>query len=297
MKPSDLRDGYLTPAHEALNVLHIVGSHAALAAWFAIAPGVMPTVLYVPLSMLASLAHQRCMSEWIHEGSHFNVVRNRKWNDRVISLLVAPLFGLSLLLYRTNHWRHHAMEEFFVESDLDTAEFRVGTRRQLAKELLFDICGINPVRTYLRVMFRRQDSAASAPPPDRAYLAITVLAQGAVLAVCVALRRLDAYVLYYVTFFVLYTMMSRLRVLGQHLWIDDDGVGRQERSPASRTIAGGFFDRTFVTSRKMMYHHQHHERPGLPWRALDATCEPCDDVNAYCASRWQVIKAFYKGLE
>jgi fatty acid desaturase len=46
-----------------------------------------------------------------------------------------------------------------------------------------------------------------------------------------------------------------------------------------------------------MYHHEHHQYPHLPYRALRQVSEPSDDdVNRYTRSRWHVLRAVYTGL-
>jgi fatty acid desaturase len=42
-----------------------------------------------------------------HEAAHFNLLRNRKWNDVLANVFLMPFIGLEIKSYRKSHWRHH----------------------------------------------------------------------------------------------------------------------------------------------------------------------------------------------
>lgn len=47
------------------------------------------------------------MHLFMHEGSHFNMAPNKKWNDRLTNAFVGTLVGIHMKPYRPNHLNHH----------------------------------------------------------------------------------------------------------------------------------------------------------------------------------------------
>jgi fatty acid desaturase len=283
------RREFLTPLHGALNIMHVIGTHALLIAWLWLGARVLPVVLYVPLSLLACLVHQRAMSEWIHEGAHFNLVANRRWNDRLTNALAGVWFALPVREYRNIHFAHHAKQGFFVPDDPDTVFLEVHSRRSFWCGVLRDLSGLTIVRQFRRF---RTNGVAS----EWRTRAITVVVHLAVLFTAFEIGRLDAVLLYYVTLATLYPLLNRLRTYGQHVTIDELGNSRFAGSGASRTIDAGMLDRIVHTSPRLMYHHEHHLHPHLPYRALRHLVVPSDDLNRYVRSRSAVLRAAYRGL-
>lgn len=285
--PLPTRRDFLTPRHGALNVAHVLATHAALVAWFWLGWR-LPLVVYLPASVLAALVHQRAMSEWIHEAAHGNLLPARRWNDRLGDALAGVWFGLRVDAYRRTHLPHHAHDDFFVDDDADTRFLAVGSRRALCVAVLSDLSGLTVVRQYLRF----QPGAGA----DLGWTVAVALVQVALVGTCWRLGRLDAWLLYYGTLVTAYPLLNRLRTYGQHVTIDAAGRACLTPSGASRTIDAGLLDRIVFTSPRLMYHDEHHREPHLPWRALRAVARPCDDPNRYARSRWAVMRALWAGL-
>jgi len=285
------RAEFLTRAHGSANVAHVLATHALLVAWFAYAFELLPFVLYVPLSAAACLVHQRAMSEWVHEGGHFNLVAERRWNDRLTDLLVGTWIGVTADAYRSTHFPHHARRTFFVAGDPDTDFLDVSDRRELHGAILRDLVGVTAVRGFLR--FGANEATARA---RIAFFARTALIHLAVLAGLFAAGRLDAYVVYYGALLTLYPLHNRLRVYGQHATLEPDGHTTVAASRTSRTIDAGFLDRVFWTSPRLLYHQEHHLHPYLPYRALSGLCARSDDVNRYARRRGPILRDLYRGL-
>lgn len=208
---------FLRPRHEVGNVALVLGTHAGLVACFWLAYQVLPLVLYVPLSMVACVIHQRAMSEWIHEAAHFNLLRTKRWNDLLGDLLAGIWFALPTASYRATHFQHHARDAFFLPGDRDTVFLLVGSRRELRRAMLRDVLGLTVAAQYLR--FR---DPSGQPPASAGFLALTALAQVALLATLWWLGRLDAWLLYYLSLVTLYPLMNRVRTYDQHVELDGD---------------------------------------------------------------------------
>jgi fatty acid desaturase len=289
--PVPARGDYLTTAHGVVNVLHVLATHALLIAWFWLGFELLPLALYIPASAIACLVHQRSMSEWIHEGGHFNLVPDRSWNDRLTDLLTGTWIGVTADAYRSTHFPHHARRTFFVPGDPDTDFLDISNRRDLRAAVLRDLVGVTALRGFLRF------GANEKPASTRiGFFARTAIVHLAVLGCLFLAGRLDAYALYYVTLLTLYPLHNRLRVYGQHVTLDPDGRSVVAKSRTSRTIDAGFFDRVFWTSPRLLYHWEHHRHPYLPYRALAGICTQSDDGNRYSRKRWAVLRAIYRGL-
>jgi fatty acid desaturase len=289
--PLPKRREYLTPFHGAVNVAHILATHALLLAWFWVGYRYLPLAVYIVGSLPVCLVHQRAMSEWIHEGAHFNVVPHRRWNDRLTNVLAGIWFALPVRVYRAIHLQHHRKHDFFVADDPDTVFLEVRSRRAFWLGVVRDLTGL----TILRQLGRFNESELVS---WRERLG-TVISAAVIVAVFVGaiwIGRVDAVLLYYGTLATLYPLLNRLRTYGQHVELDGSGASRFDGSGVSRTIDAGFVDRVVHTSPRLMYHHEHHQYPHLPYRALRRLVEPSDDVNRYTRSRWRVLRAVYAGL-
>jgi fatty acid desaturase len=285
------RREFLTPRHGAVNVAHIVVTHALLIAWFWLGFRFLPLGLYIAGSLIVCLIHQRAMSEWIHEGAHFNVVPDHRWNDRLTNLLAGMWFALPVRVYRAIHLQHHRRHDFFVADDPDTVFLEVRSRRSFWLGVLRDLTGL----TILRQLGRFNESELVSSR-ERRTTALSAVAIVAVFVVAFRIGRIDAALLYYGTLATLYPLLNRLRTYGQHVAIEESGVSRFDGSGVSRTIDAGLLDRIVHTSPRLMYHHEHHQYPHLPYRALRQIVVPSDDVNRYTRSRSQVLRAVYAGL-
>ena len=294
-KPANIsipkRAQFLTPWHGAVNVAHVLATHALLVAWFWLAFPRLPLVVSVPLSLLVCLVHQRAMSEWIHEGAHLNLVPNRTWNDRLTDALAGVWFGLPVRTYRAIHLAHHRQDEFFVDDDPDTVFLEVASRREFWFGVLRDLTGITILRQFSR--FQSSDPAMARDPR---FLVATALVHLTVLFLLFRAGRLDAALLYYVSLATLYPLLNRLRTYGQHVTLDPAQPEVVAGSSVSRTIDAGLLDRIVHTSPRLMYHHEHHRYPHLPYRALRGLVVPDGGVDRYSRSRWRVLRAVYARL-
>ena len=280
---------FLQPIHGLLNILHVLATHALLLVWFWLGARWLPLTAYVPLTLVACLIHQRAMSEWIHEGAHSNLVRDRRLNDVLTDVLTGVWFGVTVDAYRSTHLPHHAKDGFFVADDEDTDFLAVDSRRAFRRAVLADLSGLTVLRQYGRFK-------AGVGARRSGWLVLTAAVQLAVLASAWTLGRLDAYLCYYGSLGLLYPLLNRLRVYGQHVTIGPDGLSGVAGSTTSRTIDAGLADRILFTSPRLLYHHEHHRWPHLPYRALRDLCAPCADVNRYSRSRTGVLRAVYAGL-
>lgn len=288
---ADLRRAHLRPLDSWVNVAHLGLTDALLVAWFALAPSRLPLWLYLPLSLAACVIHQRAMSEWIHEAAHYSLTRSRRWNDILGNAFSGIWFALPVGVYRASHTAHHRADGFFTGDDPETVFLDVSSRREFRFALLRDLVGGTMVVQYRR--FRAEQSQGGGGLGLRLVFASCLLG---LLVAMYAIGRLDVIALYYGSLVTVYPLFNRLRTYVQHARLDADGSVIVSGSEVSRTTAGGLLDRVVWTSPRLLYHHEHHRYPYLPWRALAALCVPSDDVNRYATHRWTVLRAIYTGL-
>src|SRR5260370_2436025 len=64
-----------------------------------------PAVFALAFFVIAT--RQLALTHLIHEASHFNILRNKKWNDIIADFLYAGPVGFSTAAYPNGHAPHH----------------------------------------------------------------------------------------------------------------------------------------------------------------------------------------------
>jgi fatty acid desaturase len=284
------RAAFLQQRHGAANIALVLRAHAALLAWFWVGWHALPLVVYVPLTLVACVVHQRAMSEWIHEAAHFNLLADRRWNDILGDMLAGIWFALPIASYRATHFQHHARSAFFLPGDPDTVFLLVRSRREVRRGMLRDVSGLTVAAQYLRF-----GGSSRRPPAGPRFLAVFAASQLALLAMLWWIGRLDAWVLYYGSLATLYPLMNRLRTYGQHAELGGQAC-TLESSTTSRTMNTGLAGTMLMASARLLYHYEHHRWPSLPWRALRSICVADQDVNRYATSYALLFRRLYRSL-
>jgi fatty acid desaturase len=267
-----LRHQYLAGRHGAMNLGWLLAMHATLCAalWW----------LPAPLALVACVIHQRMLSEWFHEATHWNLLPDRTWNDRLCDLLIGPFNGTRVRSNRPGHFRHHAAREFFVPEDPDTAKAAATTRRELWAGVLRDLTGRTALGAFL--------TASSGGRFDWPWFGGLALLHGAGFAATVAAGRWELYPLYFGSLLTLYPLANRARLYAQHAALDPDGTVRLNGSTVSRTFHAGLAEQLLLHGPMIMYHHEHHARPVLPYRALRAIAGRSPDPNVTGTGGWRL---------
>lgn len=298
------RKDYLTSTHGILNILHVCLNTGLLFVCFILCDIYASLILSFVITILASWIHQRFLSEMVHEAAHYNFVPNKKWNDFLGNWLMAYWHGYTVEAYRKAHMHHHAQESFFTEKDPDTFHLSVLSKQDLHTQLACDLCGFTALKNYWNVfLIGRENKIAPMSISSRLHNLFKTLSSVGVVHICLLTLSLISglflyYFLYMGTLITLYSFMNRVRLYGQHLTIKENGTVSSKNTHSSRTIAGNIFDRLFYSSKLMMYHHEHHKRPNLPYRALHRACPRNEDnPNEYMKDgRWSLLLKFYRDL-
>lgn len=285
------KSDYLTLSHQIKNISRLLIVHISIILWFIIGYDKLPMLWYVLFSVPICLVHQRELSEWLHEASHWNLVKNKKWNDIFGNTLAGYWFGLTMKSYRLSHFEHHKSKIFFVDTDPDTGYLNVSSNRELVKAVMGDLTGINAAVAYLKFLVRDGDREHKRVTKTKLSDMLFMVAMHLlVFSFLLLAKRWDIYLVYYLNLLTVYKLMSRIRTYGQHMNVDDAGRGHLQGSCTSRTTNCGIIDRVFVTSELMLFHYEHHKHPGLPYRALKKMCSMSQDLNRHSSSRLSVLK-------
>lgn len=255
----------LSQRESALNLILVLRAHTLLGLWLGLGLK-LPYEVYIPISLLACLAHQRCISEWIHESAHLNFVTGRKWNDLWTHLLLGVFFMNDIKQHRYAHSIHHRQRIFFQPEDGDTCHLTVRTKRDLIQGVLSDLSGFSAIK-----MFTSRESAEKSPKTPGLKLAFLI----AHVSIALMLWRVGLilpYSIYMACLGTLYPLMNRIRVYAQHSDFTQKWPACE--STVSRDMAPTLLGRLFFTSDLMRFHLQHHLKPSAPFRQLGHGVNP-----------------------
>ncbi len=290
-----LRQEFLTWPYGLLNTVWLLAMHATVfaALWFA--PPVMAVIVCV--------IHQRMLSEWFHEATHWNLLPDRRWNDRLADLLIGPFNGTRVQNNRPGHFQHHAARAYFLPEDPDTAKAAATTRRELRQGLLRDLSGWTALSAFIRAAgsgAAGKSAAGKSSSSEWLWLGALALLHGAGFAATVVAGRWELYPLYFGSLLTLYPVANRLRLYAQHAEIKPDGTVHLNGSTASRTCQAGLLEQVLLHGPMIMYHHEHHARPVLPYRALRGlarqSAAQAADPNVTVRSGWQLTAGLLRSL-
>lgn len=256
---------------------------------------------YIPATIVFAGIIYRYLSEWLHEGIHYNIHPDRKINEMISGWLLAPLMGTPLKHIRKAHFAHHGATEFFGDNDPDTRYLRIQSRADFFKGVISDITGLSALSVYWAVVLRKAFSSEAGKGEAGPKFSVTAFLADYVPVVCVNVLLLVVAVftnnllqllMTYAGILCVYPLLSRLRAYGQHLPLNAAGQWVAGVAADARTIKGTWGDRLFISSRLMLCHHEHHLYPNLPYRALTAM-KPAveDDPNRYTLSHWPILQA------
>ena len=138
-----------------MNLLNIIFLQLLIVAWFAlVAPTINSVGLYLVSSLCICAIHQRLISEWLHEGLHYNI-HKIKINEFVSSFFSGINFALPLKQIRKAHFTHHSHKEFFSLDDLDTSFAIVKSKNDLLIALFKDLSGYTALSSYTKIIISR----------------------------------------------------------------------------------------------------------------------------------------------
>ncbi len=285
---------FLRASHSVQNIGYVLGLHAVLFVWFAIAREHLVLTAYICITPLVCVIHQRMLSEWYHEATHYNFVTWKAWNDPIADAFMSFFLGPSVAANRTRHFRHHAADIYFVDDDPETAIYTAQSRADLVKGFARDLSGLTALRAFKDVARPKKDAKRATGYLKFWFL---ILLAGHAIGFCLTVLAgfPEVYFFYYGALLTLYAALNRLRTYGQHAIVLDTGT-TAVASPVSRTIFGNVWEWLVLNTPVMKYHHEHHAHPHLPYRALATMAHEAEHhINSHTTSVAHVIGPFIAG--
>ena len=227
-----------------------------------------PNVISLIIFFFISGITLRQLSEWLHEGIHYNIHSNRKFNDTLSSWLLSSFFFTPLDKIRKAHFSHHSKKYFFTHDDKDTHYAEFNTRKNLLKSVAMDLLGINAFKNYFLLNFSdTQTNKIFYRKIFSSYFKVLLIHLLMILW-SILFGKFLFYFIYILSLITFYPFLSRIRLYGQHLYINQKNYAETKNSSVSRTINGSFVERVLFSSKLMQYHYEHHLFPGLTYRNL-----------------------------
>ena len=257
----------------------IVLSLVALVVWW--------SELFAPLAVVLIANRQRALGNILHDAGHRNLWRDRRRNDLVARLFIAPLLFASLTRYRETHFKHHiALGD--AGSDPD---FLIASRQSSASWGLHYLDQVFSLNAWLSSvgghLFSRQLRVAS------------LLYIVAWWACAVALMWASAGASFTVPFLVLWLLaratvfhlITTFREMCDHFGLLPGGVFTFTRDMVSH----GFW-RKLIHPRNNGYHLTHHLLPAVPYYRLPEAHRMLQRQQVFQDSA-TVCSSYFSGVE
>ncbi len=218
---------------------------------------------------------QHALLNIVHEASHYSLLPDRRWNDRVADLLAALPIGHTVASYRLTHNDHH----LYLRTAQDPSSYVTRpdlTRGEIRRTLLFLLGGRLVWELMARSLLgRRLEAEAAAEPElmkatDRQRLIAVAGWQLPALGLSFLLGLQWFWLTWLIVVMTVTPVLDGLRTLVEHRAAD--GAGRGESAgPAWHTRS---HHRHLLVSALMapffQYHWEHHLFPGIPHHQLAA---------------------------
>ena len=227
-----------------------------------------------PFLVLIIAARQHALLVIMHDGSHFLLCTNKRWNDLLSDCLCAFPFGITTRDYRTNHLAHHQHLNTPADPDLVRKAGPSGKVeewlfpqpiRRMTWLLLRDVLGVGVVYFAmglrdLRRAGRKETSAlAEYPLPNVLRLTLMVTLAGVIV---VSGRPVFFLYAWLVPLLLVLPAILRLRSVAEHF-----ALPRQHVLNSTRNIHVTWWE-SFMLALVHSLHLDHHLFPYVPWYRL-----------------------------
>jgi fatty acid desaturase len=258
---------------------------AVIGGCFALAVRVPHPAVWIGCAIVIA-ARQHGLLILMHDASHFRLLPDRTWNDRLSNWLCAWPLLVSTEGYRQNHLAHH----FHLNSDDDPDWVRKSGRvewkfpktpREFWLLLLRDLCGggfLDALRS-IRDLSGRKLRAAERKPP-----AWQRLAYYGILATAISASGLlvPVLLLWFLPAFTVLTVILRVRSIAEHF-----GVEGAHDLNMSRNVHCRWWERFLLAPHNSGYHLDHHLYPSVPFYNLPRLHAALATLPAYAANSHQ----------
>jgi len=206
-----------------------------------------------------------------HEGAHYLLCRNRKWNDRLAEVLCSIPFLNLLRHYRFFHLQHH---RFLLDPTKDPEvdfyreqryTFEKKDPKALAKMLFLDFCGYHYLQfffSYNLYLFKETRQLRMAPlsRQEITFCALTIATL--LLAVFYLNLGFEIFFYWFLPQFTILFLFLKLHGYGEHA---KRGASIQDSTYAHELNP---FIKFFIYPLNSDYHLEHHLDASIPWYQL-----------------------------
>ena len=241
----------LTKRSNAQALVMLSANWGLIAAAFALA-AIWPNPLTVIAAVLIIGGRQLGLAVLVHECSHYSFFTSRKVNIFVGRWLCAWPVHLSYDEYRAGHLGHHAHAGTVKDPDVKLIQAYPVPKDSLRRKLIRDITGQTATRDFKSLWVRSNTRR-------RISIVLVPVILGVVLSAFGALWTLS---LWYLAFFTVLPMYSRIRLIGEH-GIAPDRLHKDARLNTS-TVRPNLVERLFIAPNNVSLHVEHHLLATVP---------------------------------
>jgi fatty acid desaturase len=267
-----------------------------IAGCFAVALCIPHFVVWGIAAVLVA-ARQHALLVLMHDATHYRIVRNRVWNDRISDWLLAwPLF-VTTEGFRRDHLPHHF--HLFTNGDSEWTRKQVRpefqfpfTRGEFLLMLLKDLLGFSVIKMFRLLRnfsgAQQQESTARRNRPWSVRLARPAYYA----ALAAALTYFGLWVPYLLLWvmpaFTLLFAILRVRNVAEH-----SNVGVRHDLEMSRSVvAPPFLERLLLAPHNVGLHLAHHLYPSVPFYNLPRVHQALMSIPEYAADAL-IVKSYF----
>lgn len=247
--------------------LAIAGCYAALiggTAAHALLAGREPAAAWalLPLAALWIGYWMNAVINFVHEGAHFNLHRDKRTNDRLTNLLLCPLAAVEVAHYRDFHWPHHLHLGGAGDTEVS---YR---RRPDGRWVLRALCGLETLAVMRRRRERDRRGGAARSGGQGVGVVRTAVLHLAIVAGLLAAGRTATAVAWLVGVGMIYPLCNALRQILEHRPPDAGAAEGDAVGAVTRLFGDSLLARTFG-SAGFNRHLLHHWYPSASYTCFD----------------------------
>lgn len=243
------------------------------------------------ISGIIIAARQHGLLILMHDASHYRLLRNREWNDRLSNWFLAWPLLVSTEGYRNNHLAHH----MHLNTELDPDWVRKNGKPEwefpksklrimwLFFRELFGGGFLEALRSITDLSGKKLQSAKTKSSRIER-LCFYAVATG---AITLAGFWKEVLLLWFLPAFTVLTVILRLRSIAEHFAVEGD-----HEMNSSRNTSATLLERFFLAPHYSGYHLDHHLYPSVPFYNLPALHATLEQLPEYAHKSHQSTTFF-----
>lgn len=227
---------------------------------------------FLVVAFVVNCATIQAMLLWTHEGSHFSLLRNQKWNDVLCDALLAGPVGMSVAGYRVRHASHHA--HLGTDQDADGYPYRFPIKGARALLLVVGKALSGGIGIWLAMTKYLGPVDPAVPSERRSWVSVAslLIVNLSLIAMCIAAGRWYVFLAIWVyPIFGVSIVLNIIRTIAEHQPEDYPNLvnGREiAMRPLARTTVPGSLEKWLMYQANFNYHVEHHIYPAIPQHNL-----------------------------